>query len=163
MSHIAQYCSRLGAVNQELFLEAMRCVACQEQAQNGAFGTTVHSYDEGRNVRSWQGQRIAGSITTTDLPQGIGVYFDGHGKPVFIADALWEAETVTGLNRNDRRFAPLEKRSAAAIERLQRSIELAYRSLAVQLVLKAHGFSLEVLPSQQASGGLVIQAQKAGS
>ena len=162
MSHIAQYSSQLGAVDKALFLEAMRYVACQEQNQGSVFGTTVHSYDEGRNVHHWQGQRIAASIRTNDLPQGIGVYFDGHGKPVFIADALWEAETVTGLNRRDRRFAPLEQRSRAAIERLQRAVELGYRSLAIQLVLKANGFSSEVLPSQQVSGGLVIQAQKVG-
>jgi hypothetical protein len=145
MSHIATYASSLGKVEAELFLTAVKTAADEF---GGIFSPTVDSIDEGNCVASWRGHRLLGAIRLQDggLPQGLGVYLDDRtGRPVFVADKKWVAEATCGVGHTwDQRFAPLTRRSEAAMTRLQQGIEGTYMALAVAGALVEMNFAAGV-------------------
>ncbi len=156
MSHIAACECTLGKIDMGVFQEAIALVA---KAMGGRVGDGIDSYDEGKNVKTWAGKKIIASIRTKDLPQGIGFILEKTGKISYVTDKLYEAETVTGLNRSDARFNPLMKKSEKGFSALQSGIEEVYTLLAVQGALKALGY--EISDVRKDEGMTIVQGELA--
>ncbi len=161
MSHAASYASGfMSGVDREMLKLAIDCVVALElEGHRAVCESSIRSYDEGV-VRKWNGHPLFAAIRTDDLPQGLGVYFRDDGVPEFVVDKLWEAETVTHLNRLDRRFAPLEKRSAEAFNRLTEEIQAQYMQLAVAKVCAEQYDTVDTVESRAVCGGAIYRAER---